>query len=195
MAFGLLIHIVRWRYKPVARRESLRLGWHLLEESHGSFAPSALFGFPQVSRHKRQVSVVECQYYVDQDKLPSKDAEIRAKFQSDLMSAFYLNTLSDVTFTVQGEQFKAHKAILVARSDYFSTMFNCGMTESKSNQIEIPDIEPTVFEALLKFLYGSIPYVRESEEWMELLVAADKYNVRELKDLCESIIDHRSSDV
>merc|ERR1719374_418272 len=33
-----------------------------------------------------------------------------------------------------------------------------------------------------------MPEERKSEEWMELFTVADKYNVQELKDLCEASI-------
>ena len=132
--------------------------------------------------------IVECQYAVDPDKSSPQSLDLRLKFQSDLVRALLSNTATDVTFIVQGEQIKAHKAVLVARSNYFSTMFDCDMKESITKEVEITDVQPKVFTALLGFLCGVMPEETKCEDWTELLVAADKYDLQELKDLCEASI-------
>ena len=121
--------------------------------------------------------VVECQYTVEPDKSQPNEVGLCAKLQSDLMHAFHSNTASDITFSVRGVEIKAHKLILVARSDYFSTMFDCDMQESMSNKVEVTDIPADVFKALLGFLYGIMPEGNKCDVWMELLEAADKYNI------------------
>ena len=123
--------------------------------------------------------------------MPSQSKELpSAKSSTQLLSDFtdMLDSAShsDVTFLVQGEQIKAHKAILAARSTYFDTMFNAGMKESESNVVEVTDVQPKVFKILLRFLYGSVPEKSECDVWSELLVAADKYDVQHLKEACET---------
>ena len=60
---------------------------------------------------------------------------------------------SDVEIVVSGHQFKAHKAILAARSPVFAAMFDNQMKESQQNRVEINDIDEEVFEKVLRFIY------------------------------------------
>jgi hypothetical protein len=55
----------------------------------------------------------------------------------------YINnkTLSDVTFTVEGRPFYAHRIALLASSDAFRAMFGGGYREGLAASITIPNIE------------------------------------------------------
>ena len=93
---------------------------------------------------------------------------------------------SDVTLSVHGRQFQAHKCILTSSSKVFSAMFEHQTKETLSNHVEIEDIQPEVFRELLRFIYTG----RSTLEVMEtmaakLLVAADKYLLDKLKSECE----------
>ncbi|XP_065214359.1 speckle-type POZ protein B-like [Planococcus citri] len=90
----------------------------------------------------------------------------------------------DVTLSVNGQQFKAHKGILAARCSVFKAMFKHRMREAKSSRVEITDIKPDVFRELLHYIYtGKVKYM-ETATFMDLLVAADKYDLQSLKSLC-----------
>ena len=52
---------------------------------------------------------------------------------------------SDVTFSVGGERFHAHKLVLAARSTAFETEFFNGMEED-DHDIVVTDMEPKVFK-------------------------------------------------
>jgi len=108
--------------------------------------------------------------------------------KKDLQQLFDAGQNTDVLFSVQGETVKAHKILLTARCPYFDRMFQSGMNESLSNEVHITDVSPTVFKELIQFLYsGTVPEF-SSETTIELLSAADKYGIRELRDQCESIL-------
>ncbi|KAG2620950.1 hypothetical protein PVAP13_3NG192000 [Panicum virgatum] len=88
---------------------------------------------------------------------------------------------ADVTFAVSRESFAAHKNILAARSP-----------EKTSRRVESQEMEPSVFGALLRFIYTDV--VPEFDKKMEpatatlaqhLLVAADRYGLDRLKAMCE----------
>jgi hypothetical protein len=59
---------------------------------------------------------------------------------------------SDIIFLVQGRKIFAHKAILFARSEYFSALVENGLKESSQPQVTIPDIKYPVFLAVLEYL-------------------------------------------
>ncbi|XP_005188862.2 speckle-type POZ protein-like [Musca domestica] len=100
---------------------------------------------------------------------------------------------SDVTLVVQGEELYAHKAILSLRSSVFSAMFEHEtMTENETNQILINDFEPVVIKEMLIFMYSdSAPNIEGMAG--ELLAAADKYDVEQLKCLCEMVLNNEIS--
>ncbi|XP_044974383.1 BTB/POZ and MATH domain-containing protein 2-like [Hordeum vulgare subsp. vulgare] len=95
----------------------------------------------------------------------------------------------DVTFEVGGETFAAHRCILGARSFVFRAELLGPMKESTSTCVQIEDMEPKVFKALLHFIYtDSLPEIDEAEALgmiQHLLVAADRYGLKRLKLTCE----------
>jgi len=97
---------------------------------------------------------------------------------------------SDVTLECGDRKFGCHKFILSKRSDVFAAMFSHSDTEeSKTNKVEITDLEPDTLEQLLKFIYtDKIEDDRLTTLACGLLTAADKYNVQRLKVKCEAEI-------
>lgn len=97
-------------------------------------------------------------------------------------------TFSDFTFVVNGKEVKVHKSVLSARSPVFMRMFLTDMQEAKTNKAEITDVEADTFDKLLVFIYsgkvaGDLDFLA-----IDLFIAADKYGVEDLKQLCESKI-------
>ena len=81
---------------------------------------------------------------------------------------------ADVVLIVKGtKEFKAHKAILSARSPVLAAMFEHDCAESRQNRVEIPDVEVEVFEEMLRFLYTNRVHLLEQYA-AELYLAADK---------------------
>uniref|UniRef100_A0A0D9XJW6 BTB domain-containing protein n=1 Tax=Leersia perrieri TaxID=77586 RepID=A0A0D9XJW6_9ORYZ len=109
---------------------------------------------------------------------------------SDVASPFVVDG-ADVTFEVSGEKFFAHRCMLAARSTMFKAELFGPMKEGTlKNAIQIMDMEPEIFKALLSFIYSDSPPVMEEDEdvdmmWQHLLVAADWYNLQRLKLICE----------
>lgn len=99
---------------------------------------------------------------------------------------FFMNeSLKDVTIVVGGEEVKAHKSILCARNDVFERMFDTDMLEIKG-RVEITDIEPHIFRLFLRFMYSGKLESRDTEELLKLVVAADKYSVKDLVEVCST---------
>ncbi|KAI4985482.1 hypothetical protein ZWY2020_018112 [Hordeum vulgare] len=102
---------------------------------------------------------------------------------------------ADLTFQVGAQRFSAHRCVLAARSSVFKAELLGAMKESSRSLIEISGMEPDVFESLLHYIYtDSVPPVLEmarnkGETDMvmagHLLVAADRYNIVRLKQICE----------
>lgn len=104
----------------------------------------------------------------------------------DIETLFRNEEFSDVTLSVKNEKYPAHKSILVARSSVFKAMLSHDMKEKQSNCIELQDIEVPVFEAMLRYIYsGKIQHLNLEELAPELLAAADRYDLKNLKTICE----------
>ena len=92
----------------------------------------------------------------------------------------------------RGSPAPTHKSILAARSPVFMAEFFGGMQEKTSGRVEIKEMEPSVFGAMLRFIYtDTLP---EFDQKMEpatatlaqhLLAAADRYGLDRLKVMCE----------
>jgi speckle-type POZ protein len=106
-----------------------------------------------------------------------------------LVNLFDNMQFSDVNFNVSGREFPAHKSILAARSQYFAAMFQHPMKENSTNQVKIEDIDPEVFDQLLRFIYtGRVPLDKLETMAADLFIAADKYLMDELKMKCENYL-------
>ncbi|KAK9168333.1 hypothetical protein Syun_000473 [Stephania yunnanensis] len=106
---------------------------------------------------------------------------------------------ADITFKVGEQSFKAHKLILAARSPVFRAQFFGLVGDTNMDEVEMKDIEPAVFMAMLKFIYSdALPDVHEISGLVHigtftntimaqhLLAAADRFSLDRLKILCES---------
>ena len=111
----------------------------------------------------------------------------------DLGGALGDSSWADVKFVAGGRPIFAHRCILVARSAYFAAMFRSGMQEGASDQpgavvdVVVPDSHVGLFR-LLHFIYTGTLAPAEHAVLMDDLVAADRYNLIEMKRLCESMI-------
>ncbi|CAM0902629.1 unnamed protein product [Alopecurus aequalis] len=96
---------------------------------------------------------------------------------------------TDVTFQVGSQAFGAHKFMLAARSPVFRAVLFGPMMEKDMHHIEVDDMEPSVFEMLLHFIYtDSLPGNGEGctvAALQHLLVAADRYGLETLMATCE----------
>jgi speckle-type POZ protein len=99
------------------------------------------------------------------------------------------------TFSVDGQLFGAHRYVLAARSSVLKAELFGQMKETTMKCIEIHDMEPAIFEALLHFIYtDSLPSncgVDQDAALQHLLVAADRYGLDRLKAICEGMLCQR----
>ncbi|CAL4941850.1 unnamed protein product [Urochloa decumbens] len=133
------------------------------------------------------------------EKSPKADASAPGVSPASNLSAQLGHLLStgrgaDVEFKVGSETFAAHRAVLAARSPVFAAELFSAMREGDAAGVvvRVEDMEPRVFQALLRFAYtDSLPLettAKRKEEGamcQHLLVAADRYGMERLKLVCE----------
>ncbi|XP_044360299.1 BTB/POZ and MATH domain-containing protein 3-like [Triticum aestivum] len=128
---------------------------------------------------------------------------------AEAVSATFIEVGADVMFEVGHESFAAHRNILAARSTVFMAELFGPMKEgTTAGAIQIQDMEPNVFNALLGFIYTDLMpkmttvfYQKKMTKvggeaeaeggadevtWLQhLLIAADRFDLQRLKSMCE----------
>ena len=181
-----------WGFKKFVKRDLL------LDESSGLLPDDKLTIYCEVN------VVTEAKEYSGQVS-PFQSRVPTCRLPEDLEDIFKSQEFSDVTIVANEREFKAHKAILAARSPMFRGMFSHDMKETKFNRVEVTDVDPDVLEEMLRFIYTGksmleprLQQVREQKDQkeqekeqhlaIELLQAANKYQLDRLKMICEEAL-------
>jgi speckle-type POZ protein len=117
---------------------------------------------------------------------PTAAARARASAQAldmkeQLAKIYATGDGAGVTYSVQGRLFRAHRIVLAMRSPVLRAQLFRGMMESSARLIEVKDMAPDVFEALLRYIYTDALDVDgevdedATEVTSHLLVAADRH--------------------
>jgi BTB/POZ domain len=95
--------------------------------------------------------------------------------------------ISDIVVTVDEppQEFKLHKTVLAAASDVFEMMFYGTLPEN--GPIKITDIKTEDFVEVLNFIYGQDVKLTDTNKF-QILYAAEKYMLTNLKRKCENFI-------
>ncbi|GBM32448.1 Speckle-type POZ protein-like B [Araneus ventricosus] len=94
------------------------------------------------------------------------------------------SSFADVIVKCGGASIPAHKNILSARSPVFAAMFAHPMKESRENEVDITDIDVSILRALLTYIYTGKTSDLTVSSAADLLFAADKYQLQDLKRVC-----------
>ena len=138
-------------------------------------------------------NVIATDIYLDTTAI-SENYQHQDQILQQLEEMFEKMPLSDVSFNIRGRKFSAHKAILAMRSPVFAAMFCHPTKEMQSNQVEVKDVDPDVFQEVLCFIYtGKTQPTAMDKMASGLLAAADKYLLEGLKSWCEAHLIRKMS--
>jgi hypothetical protein len=101
---------------------------------------------------------------------------------------------SDFTYIIKDRMFKVHKCILAASSRFFDNMFSSDFwTESQTNEAISNEVDPVIFEHMLRFIYGAKLPENFASTSVELFKLAHFYEIEGLKKVCEHEILNKLS--
>lgn len=127
-----------------------------------------------------------------QSKTPIDLLHFRLREFDEFENLLESGKFSDVTFIVDGKECHLHKSILASKSVVFAVMFELSMKENNQNKAEISDIRYTVLKELFRFMYvGKVNQIEDIAD--DLLIAAEKYCINSLKELCEKNLVNKLS--
>ncbi|XP_014225944.1 speckle-type POZ protein B-like [Trichogramma pretiosum] len=123
---------------------------------------------------------------LDVDIINNKD-QMNNKVNLD--SLLLSEEFSDVKLiTSDDNDIPAHKNILAVASPVFRAMFTHDMLENKGNSVEITDTPYNILVEMLRFIYTGDIVSTKTDIVLEILAVADKYQVDNLKIMCEKIL-------
>ncbi|CAL1294605.1 unnamed protein product [Larinioides sclopetarius] len=96
--------------------------------------------------------------------------------------------LSDVKLKTDTNVFPTHKFVLSAQSSVFKGMFSNDMKENDSGCVNIEDLSDDTVSRMLSFMYTTRVEDLTWDRASRLYVAADKYAIFNLKDICSSYL-------
>ncbi|KAG0718530.1 BTB/POZ domain-containing protein 6 [Chionoecetes opilio] len=99
---------------------------------------------------------------------------------------------SDCSFLVGNENNQktvhGHRLILAMSSPVFEAMFFGGLPEKSEKPIEILDVQPEAFMALLQYIYSDEINLKSFDQVCEICYAAKKYMIPSLVEQCTQFI-------
>lgn len=104
---------------------------------------------------------------------------------NDLENLLKSGMMADVTVNIDKEVFKAHKAILAARSEIFRQSFDVDSTKAES--FDIINCSSSTFKHFLNFVYAG-EFNSSDADLMELMELAGKFRVKGLGAMCQRLM-------
>lgn len=115
---------------------------------------------------------------------PVQEVKPPSKLALDMSTIFESGKFADCTITCEGREFRCHKNILSARSQVFDAMFSHDMEENKNGKVDIIDLDADTVYDMIAYIYSEkVPDLEVKAAG--LLSAAEKYDLQELKNMCE----------
>ncbi|XP_051901843.1 zinc finger and BTB domain-containing protein 7B-like [Pristis pectinata] len=113
--------------------------------------------------------------------------EHSSELLSSLNEQRHRGVLCDVTIVTQGLEYRTHRAVLAACSQYFKKLFTSKPFSGQRNVCELDFVKPEVLAALLEFAYTATLTI-SSSNMREVLQAARLLEIQCVTDACADIL-------
>ncbi|XP_038397312.1 BTB/POZ domain-containing protein 8 isoform X5 [Canis lupus familiaris] len=116
------------------------------------------------------------------------DLDPASELGEDLLKLYVKHCCPDIDIYVDGKSFKAHRAILSARSSYFAAMLSGCWAESSQEYITLQGINHVEMNVMMHFIYGGILDFPDKANVGQILNMADMYGLEGLKEVAIYIL-------
>nr|XP_020015128.1 BTB/POZ domain-containing protein 8-like isoform X2 [Castor canadensis] len=116
------------------------------------------------------------------------DLEPASELGEDLLKLYVKFCCPDIDIYVDGKNFKAHRAILTARSSYFAAMLSGCWVESSQEYIILQGINHVEMNVMMHFIYGGTLDFPDKANVGQILSVADMYGLEGLKEVAIYIL-------
>ncbi|XP_048207916.1 BTB/POZ domain-containing protein 8 isoform X2 [Perognathus longimembris pacificus] len=116
------------------------------------------------------------------------DLEPASELGEDLLKLYVKHYCPDLDIYVDGKRFKAHRAILSARSSYFAAMLSGCWAESSQEYITLQGINHVEMNVMMHFIYGGTLDFPDKANVGQILNVADMYGLEGLKEVAIYIL-------
>ena len=174
-------------------------GWNAGEHPHsvmfGNHKAAARQAAPEPAAQPVVLPVVPQAPRAAGNDIPYNWQASKTTIKERLAYMFNSEIMADVHFVVGKndnlQRIPAHKFVLSIGSAVFDAMFNGGMATTAA-EVDLPDVEPSAFLALLRFLYSDEVQIGP-ETVMTTLYTAKKYAVPALERACVDFLKRNLS--
>ncbi|XP_026556103.1 AP2-interacting clathrin-endocytosis protein [Pseudonaja textilis] len=115
-------------------------------------------------------------------------SEIASGLGKDLLMLYQNSWFSDINIWIDGKPFEVHRAILCARSSYFSAMLNGSWAESSQEHITLQGLSHAEMAVILHFIYGAVLEFPKNVNAGCILSIADMYGLDGLREIAVYIL-------
>lgn len=116
------------------------------------------------------------------------DLEPASDLGEDLLKLYLKHCCPDIDIYIDGKKFKAHRAILSARSSYFAAMLRGCWAESTQDYITLQGINYIEMNIMMHFIYGGTLDIPDKTNVGQVLNMADMYGLEGLKEVAIYIL-------
>ncbi|XP_027876847.1 kelch-like protein 40a [Xiphophorus couchianus] len=96
----------------------------------------------------------------------------------------------DCVLKIQDKEFPCHRLVLAASSPFFKAMFLSELEESKKREIVLKDVDPSVMEMILRYLYTSDINLTE-QNVQDIFMVANMYQIPSIFSVCLTYLQEK----
>nr|XP_015907581.1 speckle-type POZ protein B-like [Parasteatoda tepidariorum] len=144
---------------------------------------------------KRKVATMEdykLDFFFIFESKAAKNKDVAEEFQivklnnlsASFQEMFEKEYMTDTILVCDSITLKAHKCVLSSQSPVFEAIYANNNLTSKLDRVVIEDINPSIFRAMVSFMYSGRLKMESEAMAYDLLHAAAKYQIEGLKEGC-----------
>ncbi|KAL6055277.1 hypothetical protein STEG23_002457 [Scotinomys teguina] len=116
------------------------------------------------------------------------DLEPASELGEDLLKLYVKQCCPDIDICVDGKSFRAHRAILSARSGYFAAMLSGCWAESSQECVTLQGITHVEMNVVMHFIYGGTLDFPDKANVGQILNVADMYGLEGLREVAVYVL-------